>query len=136
MRAWTWTLRGLAVTVLACSAACADSGAQTDLASASNPGRSCFRSADVTSWAAGDRTTVTLQVGIREFYQIKLLAPCGDIDFSQRIGLRSRGTDFICTGLDVEVIAPTPTGLERCQASSLRRLTTDEVSALPGRARP
>ena len=124
------------MTALAAAAACADSGAGPQIRTASAEGRSCFRSADVTSWAAGDRTTVNLQVGIRDYYQIKLLAPCGDIDFSQRIGLRSRGSDFICSGLDVEVIAPNNIGVQSCPAVSLRRLTAEEVSALPGRQRP
>jgi hypothetical protein len=139
MRIWAWPLKAAAVTLLASAGACADSGARAAPQAAATEGRSCFRAADVSSWAAEDRTTVNLRVNIRDFYQVKLLAPCGDIDFSQRIGVRSGGgSDFICTGsgLDIEIIAPTPIGRQTCPATSLRRLTPAEVSALPPRQKP
>jgi hypothetical protein len=137
MSIWAWPLRAFAVTALVAAGACADTGSRTVVGAATaDSGRSCFRTADVDSWAAVDRTTLNLRVGINAYYQVKLFAPCGDIDFSQRIGLRSRGTDFICSGLDAEIIAPTPTGPQRCPATSVRRLTADEVKALPGRQKP
>ena len=143
MRIWTWPLKAAAVTLLVSAGACADTGAhaapQNDGKVASTGERACFLAADVSSWAAADRMTVNLRVNIRDFYQVKLLAPCGDIDFSQRIGVRSGGgSDFICTGtgLDIEIIAPTPIGRQTCPAISLRRLTPEEVSALPGRQKP
>lgn len=141
MRIWAWPLKAAAVTLLVSAGACADTGAHTapkDGKTASAE-RACFRAADVSSWAAVDRTTVNLRVFIRDFYQVKLLAPCGDIDFSQRIGIRSgAGSDFICTGSgqDIDIIAPTPIGRQTCPAISLRKLTAEEVSALPGRAKP
>jgi hypothetical protein len=137
MSIWAWPLRAVAVTALVAVGACADTGSQGVLRpAAADSGRSCFRAADVDSWAAVDRTTLNLRVGVRDYYQVKLLAPCGDIDFSQRIGLRSRGTDFICSGLDAEIIAPTPIGPQTCPATSVRKLTADEVKALPGRQKP
>jgi hypothetical protein len=143
MKIWAWPLKAAAITLLVSAGACADAGAraapQNDGKTATAEGRSCFRAVDVSSWAAEDRSTVNLRVNIRDFYQVKLLAPCGDIDFSQRIGVRSGGgSDFICTGtgLDIEIIAPTPIGRQTCMATSLRRLTPAEVSALPPRQKP
>jgi hypothetical protein len=146
MRIWAWPLKAAAVTLLVAGGACADvaAGAPPPPApqggkTASTGERSCFQARDVSSWAAVDRTTVNLRVNVRDFYQVTLLAPCGDIDFSQRIGIRSgRGSDFICTGSgqDIDIIAPTPIGRQTCPATSLRRLTAEEVSALPGRAKP
>jgi hypothetical protein len=145
MRTWAWPSKAAAVALLVCAGACADTGARAapqpgDKSAgpgASTEGRSCFRNADVASWADVDRTTINLRVNVRDYYQIKLLAPCGDIDFSQRIGLKSgAGSDFICTGLDVEVIAPTSIGPQTCPAISLRKLTAAEVAALPGRQKP
>ena len=132
MRLWTWPLKAAAALALLTVAG-------ADVAAHAQPkaeGRSCFRSADVSGWADVDRTTINLQVNNRDYYQIKLFAPCGDIDFSQRIGLKSRGSDFICDGLDVEVVAPTPTGPETCPATSLKRLSAEDVKALPRRQRP
>jgi hypothetical protein len=143
MRIGAWPLKAAAVTLLVSAGACADTGARAappnDGKTASTAERACFRAADVSSWAAVDRTTVNLRVNIRDFYQVKLLAPCGDIDFSQRIGIRAgRGSDFICTGTnqDIDIIAPTPIGPQTCAATSLRRLTPEEVAALKGRDKP
>jgi hypothetical protein len=143
MRIWAWPLKAAAVTLLAAAGACADTGAhagpQNGGKVAATVERSCFQARDVSSWAAVDRTTVNLRVNVRDFYQVTLLAPCGDIDFSQRIGIRSgRGSDFICTGSgqDIDILAPTPIGRQTCPATSLRRLTAEEVAALTGRAKP
>jgi hypothetical protein len=138
MRLWAWPLKAAAITLLVSAGACADTGAHGAPQVASTADRACFQARDVSSWTAVDRMTVNLRVNIRDFYQVKLLAPCGDIDFSQRIGLQSRGSDFICTGTnqDINILAPTPIGRQTCPAISLRRMTAEEVAALPGRDKP
>jgi hypothetical protein len=138
MRIWAWPLKAAAITLLASAGACADTGGHGGRRIASTGPRDCFQARDVSSWATEDRTTVNLRVNIRDFYQLKLLAPCGDIDFSHRIGLQSRGGDFICTGTneDINIINPTPIGPQTCPATTLRRLTPNEVSALQGRQKP
>ena len=59
----------------------------------------CFWARNADSFAPVDDTTVNLRTGVRQIYQLKLFAPCTDLDFSERIALRSRGaSDFICEG--------------------------------------
>ncbi len=105
-------------------------------ASRSHGTRACFRAADVRSWAPQGRETVNLRTGVRDYYQLKLLGPCPDIDWNLGIGLESRGSSWICSGLDATVISRTPVGPQRCPATEVRKLTAEEVAALPPRARP
>ncbi len=100
------------------------------------PAQACFYARNVSSWSSVDRSTINLRVNVHDYYQLKLLGDCADIDFSQRIGLQSRGGDWICSGLDVTVIAPSPIGPQRCAATGLRKLTPEEVAALPPKQKP
>ena len=113
-----------------------EAGAQPAVPPAGRAPQSCFRTADVYSWNAPDRRTVYLKVNLHDYYALKLLGDCGDIDFDQSIGLESRGSDWICSGLDVTVIAHTPIGRQRCMATGLHRLSPAEVAAIPPKQRP
>ena len=126
---------GVAVLFLAAFAGAGASG-QPAPAAPKKPAQACFYARNVSSWSAVDRHTINLRVNVRDYYQLKLLGDCGDIDFSQRIGLQSRGSDWICSGLDVTVIAPSPIGPQRCAATGLRKLTPEEVAALPPKQKP
>jgi hypothetical protein len=143
MSARSWPLHAAAVTLLALASACADtrptvapSGAKIAVGGKDDQPRSCFFNRDVTNWTDVDRSTINIRVNLHDYYQIKLFAPCGDIDFSQRIGLRSRGSDYICSGLDVEILAPSPIGRQSCPATSIHKLTAEEVAALPPKQKP
>jgi hypothetical protein len=115
----------------------ADNAPKSD-AGAAKPGpqRSCFLARNVSSWAAQDDTTVNLRVNVRDYYQLKLLGPCNNIDWDQAIGIEHRGSSWICSGLDAVIITRGKVGPPRCPVSSVRKLTKEEVAALPARARP
>lgn len=110
------------------------------MAAAAEPGapagRQCFWADRVNSFASVDDRVVNVRVGVKEIYQFEMFGRCHDIDWSQRIGIVSRGGSTICSGLDAEVIAPSPIGPQRCPVRNIRRLTEAEVAALPPRARP
>ena len=103
---------------------------------AAKPQRSCFYARNVDSFRAPDDKTVYLKVGVRDVYQLDLMGPCPDVDWSERIGLVSRGGDWICTGLDAEIVAPSTIGPHRCPVQILRKLTREEAAALPPKAKP
>jgi hypothetical protein len=136
MRMWSWPTKAVAVALLAAASACAESGDHAVKTATSSAQRSCFRSEDVSGWSDVDQTTINLRVGVSDVYQLKLVAPCGELDFTSRIGLRSRGSNFICSGFDADIIAPTLIGPMTCPAASVRRLTADEVKALPDKQKP
>ena len=96
----------------------------------------CFTARDVSNFQAVSDTVVNLRVGARDVYQIELFAPAREIDWSSRIGLETRGGRLICSALDAELIAPSDFGPRRIPLRSLRRLTAEEVQALPPRQRP
>lgn len=103
------------------------------------PAPACFWARNVDNFAAeNDERTVNLRVGLHDVYQLKLFAPCQDIDWNQRIALRSRGSDWICEGdnLDAEIDTHSPIGPQRCPVISVRKLNPAEIAALPKDARP
>jgi len=107
-------------------------------AAAQGAGHACFLARNVDNFAPVDDTTVNLRVGVSRHFQLKLFSPCVDLDFSQRIALRTRGSSWICEGQanDVELFTPSPAGRQRCTVTSVRKLTAEEVGALPKKQRP
>jgi hypothetical protein len=101
--------------------------------------QACFYSRNISSWAPGaDRRTIYLRVHVNDIYQLTLLGDCPNIDWVNGIGLEHRGSSWICTGLDAEVLAPQPGGVPalRCPVTSIRKLSKEEASALPPKQHP
>jgi hypothetical protein len=100
--------------------------------------RQCFYSRNVDSFAAPDENTVNIRVGVKDYYQLQMFAPCHDVDWNQHIALISRGGSWICTGngLDAEIVTHSPIGPQKCQVRAIRKLTPAEVAALPKGAKP
>lgn len=99
---------------------------------------SCFWIRSVDNFASVDTSTVYVRANGRQVYELKLFAPCLDVNWSHHIGLRSRGSSLICEGTrhNVEIIVRSTAHRQHCPVTSVRRLTPDEVSALPKGARP
>lgn len=103
---------------------------------AEKPQRQCFWTHQVTNFASSDDRIVNVRVGVKDVYQLEMLGRCTDVDWSNKIAIRSRGSSHICSGLDAEIITPSPIGPHRCAVKSVRKLTPDEIKALPKGARP
>jgi len=103
---------------------------------AARPKGQCFWTNQVHSFASNDDRIVNVRVGVRDVYQFEMMGRCTDVDWSNRIALVSRGGSHICTGMDAEIIAPSPIGPQRCAVSRIHKLTPEEVKALPKHARP
>ena len=109
------------------------------VADPAKPAQACFWARNVDGFAAtSDQRTVNLRVGVHDVYQLTLFAPCEDVDWNQTIALRSRGSDWICEGnnLDAEIDTHSPIGLERCPVTTVHKLNPAEIAALPKGARP
>jgi hypothetical protein len=98
--------------------------------------RQCFWTRQINNFASDDDRVVNVRVGVKDVYQFQMLGHCTDVDWNQKIAVRSRGSDYICTGLDAEIISPSTIGPQRCPVSTVRKLTPAEVAALPKRAKP
>ena len=98
--------------------------------------RDCFNAASINNYAAQDSETVNLKVSANDYFQVKLLGVCPDIDWSQKIAFQTAGSAFVCAGNDITIGFQGPTGPQECAADTVRRLTAAEVAALPPRAKP
>jgi hypothetical protein len=102
-------------------------------------GDNCFWARNVESFAAPDDHTVYVRTSSRDIYRMDLLIPCPDVDWNQRVALRSShgAGGSICNALDVDIVShATGLGAQRCPVKSLRKLTPAEIAALPKHARP
>jgi hypothetical protein len=103
--------------------------------SAPKPARQCFFARNVNNFQAVDDKVVNIRVGVRDVYQLELLGHCPDIDWSWKLAIKSRGST-ICTGLDADLIVPSTIGPRTCPVRTVRKLTPQEVAALPSKQRP
>lgn len=128
----------ICLTLAAIVSLCVASAAATPAVARSpdEPKRSCFWTKSVSSFSAPDDKTVNIRVGVKDYYQLELMGPCPDVDWNTAIALESRGSSYICTGLDATVISHTPIGPQRCPVRSVRKLTPQDVAALPKKAKP
>lgn len=101
--------------------------------------RDCFAASSVTGFSPVDSNRVLLHVGVRDVYELELLSFCPDVDWSQRIGVRTTGgSSWVCASdpLSVELVVPDHAGLrrvDRCRVRSMHKLSPEEASAARGR---
>lgn len=105
---------------------------------AAGPPRACFLSRQVDGFAARGMDGVNLKVR-QDYYALDFIAACPEADEALRIRLRPLrgGGAFICEGDQVNVVAYSRvTGPRTCLARSVRRMSPQEVAALPKGQRP
>jgi hypothetical protein len=99
--------------------------------------KQCFYTRFVDSFAAPDEHNLYIRVGVRDVYHFEMFGPCPDIDWNQSLALVARPGPWICDGMEAEVIShQTGLGPQHCFVKHMRKLTPEEVAALPRRARP
>jgi hypothetical protein len=116
-----------AAILCACAPTTAPPGALAQNASSRDQ---CFWNRQVNGFTPVDRDTVRLTAGARRVFELELFGRCPDVDWAQTIGVRSRGSDLICSGLEAELIVPqTRLGPRRCAVRSVRQVTEAELLA-------
>jgi hypothetical protein len=109
----------------------------TTSAVAADTGRQCFFVRNIDSFKVVDNRTVYLRVGVNDIYRIELFDSCPEARFTEGLAIRSRGGgSTICSPLDAELVAPSPTGPRTCLLNDIRKLTPQEVATLDPKARP
>jgi hypothetical protein len=133
------SLATLTATAAAFATLCASAAAQPPTAPPPNQ-RACFWTRSVTNFAAVDTTHVYLRASGRRVFELTLFANCLQLDWVNRLAIRTRGSSNICEGpnpaVDVIVRDSGIPGGQRCPVTNVRLLTPEEVAALPPRARP
>lgn len=105
------------------------------LAQAPKPPQQCFSTRDIRNVAAVDDFTVNLRVGVRDVFQAKTASVCPDVGFGPALAYRSFSSR-ICSETDITLVTRGPFSPRDCPLASLRKLSPEEVAALPKRARP
>ena len=98
------------------------------------PARNCFSAERVSGFAPVDGSTVRLRVGVKDEYEMTLLGFCPDVDWTQRIALRSMsGSSMICMsdamGWEILVLDRHGIGPDRCRVRSIRKLEPQAPAA-------
>lgn len=92
--------------------------------------RQCFHVDQVTGFSPAGGDQVYIHAGPGDTWLFETVA-CPDLDFSLRLGLDTQGASrWICRGLDVDLIAPSPVGPRRCPVRMIRKLSEAESRAL------
>ena len=99
-------------------------------------GRQCFHADRITGFRAVSDRIVNVSAGANEVYQFELFGTCPEVDWANQIAVVSRGSSWICSGLDATIIAPSSTGPQRCAVRSVTRLTPAQLAVLPADQRP
>jgi hypothetical protein len=95
---------------------------------------SCFASINWNAWSAiEDGDALLLRVGLHDFYRVGLTAGThARKSGGEFLVNEARGSGWICSHLDLDLAISDRVGFRRpLIATSLHRLTPDEVAAIP-----
>ena len=115
-------------------------GAQPETSSRQPAVRQCFLPSQINGFSAVDRDTVHVNVSASQVYELELFGDCPDVDWEQRIAIRSTGgSNWVCRGLDAELVvgeAPEVLGgvAELVDGASQRRADLGQVRDRDSRA--
>jgi len=102
--------------------------------------RQCFSVQQVDNFVQGRPEQVFLRVSRNDVYELNAAGGCPGIDFANRMALLPDGAlagSRICTDDWARVVVPGSTSQNSiCRVRVSRKLTADEVAALPAHHRP
>lgn len=90
--------------------------------------KQCFFLSQVDGYntVKGKRDRIRVSTGPRDRYEFEVFGPCPYLGDAETMGFDQAGSGTICSGLDVDLIVPTPTGPQRCPVRMIRKLAPDE----------
>lgn len=102
------------------------------------PAKQCFSVSRIANWAKADDKIVYVRVEGGAVFQITLAGQCLK---PARTGVNTLSfatnmSDDVCDPMDLTVIVATSLAPLRCPVNGLRRLTPEEVAALPAGSKP
>ena len=99
----------------------------------------CFFSNQFNNWKAADERTLYIRVGVNRYYRLDLAGACRTALWPDAVLItKFRGSNAVCSAIDWDLkVAPRADGIaEGCIVSKMTELTTEEVAALPKKAKP
>lgn len=140
MRTSTLTCLGLSAVALLASSCAPTDTSETDEARPSLA-RQCFNVQQVTNFRQGRPDQVFLRVGRNDVYELNGAGGCHSIDFATRLAilpdLGGIGGSRLCTTDWARLVTPGNTSpAETCRVRISRKLTAEEIEAIPAAHRP
>ena len=106
------------------------------------PPPQCFGSEDIVNWTAPGNRVMNLRLRDRSVVQGVLRGPCPSFTTGDTIAFAAKARR-ICRGSDLQVLAEVSrvrhadaAPIAACGFTGFRKLTDEEIAALPGQARP
>lgn len=90
--------------------------------------RSCFLPSEVNGFNVVDDQTVDVSINPKTAYRLTLFSRSPNIDWSQHIGIETRGGSWICQGMDATIIVPGDVGITRYPVTEVRKLAPEEIN--------
>ena len=136
MRTLAFAALGLLTFVASCAPV-----ADGDMAGDAPPrARQCFSVSQVNNFRQGRPDQVFLKVGRNDVYELNAAGGCLDLDFANQMALIPDGGMVgtrLCTDDWSRIVVPGSTNQTSvCRVRVNRKLTADEIAALPPRHRP
>lgn len=116
----------IAIAVAGMTAAACSTQPGSSAVAAANSGRQCFLARQVNGYTSVSDQIVDVQVGANRYFRLSLDGSCPQSAFSQRVALRTTGGgDWICQGLDAEIIVPFAGGPQRCLVRDVQPISKE-----------
>lgn len=129
-----------ALGVLAALAGCAPVADGGMAGNAPARARQCFSISQVDNFAQGRRDQIFLGVGRNDVYELDAAGGCPDMDFAIRLALIPDGGTVgtrLCTDDWARIVVPgSASQTSVCRVRVSRKLTAEEIAALPASHRP
>lgn len=135
-------IAAIAVMIPSLLAACAPmSGDAGPSGSEVRAERQCFNVSQVDNFRQGRATEVYLKVGRHDVYRLDAAGGCNDLDFAYRLAIMPDGAGLsgsrLCTDDWARLVVPgSTTPASVCRVRISKRLTAEEVAALPAAYKP
>lgn len=121
-------IAGALVALLGIAAVAAFSGAAP---SAAAPARQCFNASTIRGFETLPGGLVLMRAGGNRTFALQTMGDCPDINWARGIGVRTfGGGSWICSGLDAQLIVPSPVGAQYCAVRDVRWISREEARAL------
>ena len=133
------TVAATAALALAATAAVqATAGPRDSGAGDAKPARQCFSASRIANWARASDSVVNLRVAGGGYYQVALAGQCLKAVSANQVTMtfKTDSGDDVCAPLDLDVVVSNGGVPITCGVDSLRRLSPEEVAALPSKQKP
>lgn len=134
------TLAFAALGLLTLAASCAPVADSDMTGAATQSARQCFSVRQVDNFKQGRPDQVFLRVGRNDVYELNAVGGCPDMDFAVQMALipdDGMVSTRLCTDDWARIVVPGSTSQTAvCRVRVSRKLTAEEIAALPPRHRP